>query len=82
MSHSTIESEICEFVKEQITGKEISTNTTFESAGLDSFSYIELLLFMERRWGVMLPDNELTRENLTSASTLAACLRKYLPSQG
>jgi hypothetical protein len=31
---------------------------------------------------VMLPDNELTRENLTSASTLAACLRKYLPSQG
>jgi acyl carrier protein len=43
--------------------------------GLDSFSLVELLLFCERTFGVVVPESQLTHENLESIAALSRCLR-------
>ncbi len=76
---NTIAAGICDFIREQLTaeGVLVETNTPFEKIGLDSFSLIELVLLLERRWNIKLPDHEMTRENMFNAQTLAACAVKY-----
>ncbi len=59
-------------------GVEVNETTTFDSLGLDSFSIIEIVLFIERKFGVTLPDKELTKENMHSVETLTRCVERYL----
>jgi acyl carrier protein len=75
---------ICSFVKGHFVVPEVEVlpATPFEQLGLDSFSLIELVLFLERNYGIVLPDHELTRDNMVSALTLAGCAIKHLPSAG
>ena len=54
-------------------GVEIKNNTFFKDIGIDSYSVIEIVLFIERKFGVALPDKELTPDNLKSIASLATC---------
>ncbi len=75
-----IEAHLCEFIKSNLVGEgvAVATDTPFEKLGLDSFSIIEITLFIERKYGVSIPDKELTKENLFSSATLAKCVQRNL----
>ena len=75
----TISEELLNFICENLVapGVKVSDDTSFESLGLDSFSLIEIILFIERKFGIVLPDKELNKENLHSVKTLATCVDKY-----
>lgn len=69
------------FLKTAIVEKdvEISAQTPFRHLGVDSLSIIELVLFIERRFQVVIPEDELTPENLNSVESLTACTVRHLP---
>jgi acyl carrier protein len=52
-------------------------STPLESVGLDSFSFIEIVLFIERRFHVQLPDTALTKSNLYSVATISKCVTEH-----
>lgn len=74
-----IAEEVCNYIRSELLDKSVdcNVNTSFDKLGLDSFSLIEIILFIERRYGITLPDKELTKENLFSAASLASCIEKY-----
>lgn len=78
--HAAISNSLITFIKENLLAENINitSETSFESLGLDSFSIIEIILFIERKFGLELPDRALTKENVYSASALALCVQQYL----
>lgn len=75
-----ISEELIFFIKSGLVDENVTVtaDTPFESLGLDSFSIIEIILFIERKFGITLPDKELNKSNLFSASTLARCVQDHL----
>lgn len=73
-----ITEQLCEFIRTNLVGEGVvvTADTPFEKYGLDSFSIIEIILFIERKYGVTIPDKELNKENLFSAATLAECVER------
>jgi acyl carrier protein len=72
--------ELCLFIKGNITDKkvELDFDTSFSSLGIDSLSIVEMVLFLERKYNMTLPEEELIPENFKSINTLAACAyRQY-----
>jgi acyl carrier protein len=68
-------SELCQFISANILapGVELQEDTILTNLGIDSFSVIEIILFIERKFGVVIPDEYLVPENLKSVSAMAAC---------
>jgi acyl carrier protein len=50
--------------------------------GIDSATLLGILLFLEQRFGVMVPDAELNRANLASLNALAACIHRLARGAG
>lgn len=50
---------------------QIDTNTPLSEAGVDSFSLIEIVLFVERHYQVAMPLESLTPEKASSLTSLA-----------
>jgi len=75
-----ISQNLCKFISENLVapGVIVEAESPLELLGLDSFSIIEIILFIERRYGLTLPDMELTKENIYSPSSLANCIFKYI----
>jgi D-alanine--poly(phosphoribitol) ligase subunit 2 len=46
-------------------------------AGLDSMAIMRLVLFIENEFGVVLPDDELTPENMQTLSRLENWIRQH-----
>lgn len=69
-----IESALLQFAKDNILAKGIAidANTVLRDLGIDSYSVIEIVLFIERKFGVVLPESDLIPENLKSVKALAA----------
>lgn len=51
----------------------VHTDTPFHTLGIDSMGIIELVLFLERKCGITIPESELNPNNFKSVDTLAAC---------
>lgn len=70
-----ISDDLIAFIENDILdlGLKINKDTTFADAGLDSMSIIQLILFIERKFGIAIPDTHLLPENLLSVNTLAKC---------
>lgn len=70
-----IENHLVNFLKTNIVDKslEVNPDSTFQSLKIDSLSIVEIILSLERKYQVTIPENELNPENLKSAKTLAAC---------
>lgn len=62
-------------VDEQIT---IETDTPFSKLGIDSMGIIELVLFIERKFRITLPESELVPSNFRSVASLAECAFRNL----
>lgn len=80
----SISTALCQFVRENLVapGVDIQPGTPLDALGLDSFSLIEIILFIERKYQLSLPDEALTKENLHTAAALAACVQVYLEQRG
>ena len=77
---SSIKSSLVDFIKENLAadGVIFTFETPLEQLGLDSFSIIEIVLFIERTYNLELPDNALTKENVYSVDALSKCVHQYL----
>ena len=66
------------FLRSEIVAPQVAfdADTPFRSIGLESISLVELLLFIERRFGVSVPEPSLTPANLASIASLARCVHQ------
>ena len=79
VSPSAIAEYICFFIRNNLVtdGIEVTPATPLEQLGLDSFSLIEIILFVERQYHLQLPDEALTQENIFSSETLANYIYRH-----
>lgn len=70
-----IASQLQSFIQNTIVEKHIvvSEDTPFPQLGIDSMSIIELVLFVERKFKIAIPESELLPANFASIRTLAEC---------
>ncbi len=68
-----IEKELMEFISTQILAKEVhlSNETVLKEVGLDSFSIVEIVLFIERKFNVLIPDHKMLPETFASVNSIA-----------
>ncbi|HMX38040.1 MAG: phosphopantetheine-binding protein [Ferruginibacter sp.] len=74
MDEQSIINEIKHYVEKNILAPSVTidADTDLKSAGIDSFSTVEILLFIERKYGTAIPDDKLIPENFRTLRTLAA----------
>ena len=80
ISADTMSQELCSYIKSMIVDKRVvvEPKTNFNQIGIDSLSLIELVLFVERKFNIALPEEDLLPENFKSAETLAKCAFRNL----
>ncbi len=76
----TLEKELVLLIQERLleTTPDFSASSNLYDAGLDSMAIMQLLLLLEEKYGVMLPDSDLSKENFSTAHHLAILLQKRL----
>ena len=74
-SAEEISSALCSFLQQNILAPDVQVTPDTELAliGVDSFSLMEIILFIERRFGLILPPESLTPQNTSSVSNLSLC---------
>lgn len=80
MEQATIASELIKFLENNIVSEEIqvSPNQVLYDIGIDSYSIVEMVLFIERRFGVVVPDHLLLPENFKTVNALSEVVIKLL----
>lgn len=73
---TTICRDLSQFLASEILPGEtrITPDAVLADLGVDSFALMEVVLFIERRYGVVLPMDRLTREHVRSVRSLSGCL--------
>ena len=81
-SAEDIATQLCDFLRDNILAPSVavSPNTDLSSIGVDSFSLMEVVLFIERRFGLVLPAESLTPQNMVSVSVLSHYCAKLMGS--
>jgi acyl carrier protein len=81
MDATTIIAEIKNYIEKNILaeGVQIAADTDLKQAGIDSFSTVEIILFIERRFGVAIPDEKLIPDNFKTLNALAAIVLELMP---
>ena len=76
----TISNELMKFVQANIVaeGVIITPQSVLRDVGIDSYSIVEIILFIERKYGVVIPDELLIPENFKTIAVLAATTQKLL----
>jgi len=80
---SQFESEVCEELRRFVASQyelelsELSGKQTFSELGVDSFSLLELVVFVERKYGIKFPLELLSPSNLSSISAFARCVAEF-----
>ncbi len=66
--------ELSTFIRENILSEDVSLepDTTLKEVGVDSFSIVEIVLFIERRYGKLIPDHLMVPETFSTVRRLAA----------
>ena len=74
MDVSTISAALKKYIETNILASDvqITADTVLQDAGIDSFSTIEIILFIERTYGVSFTDDKLVPENFKTITSLAA----------
>ena len=67
-----IEKELIEFISTHILAKgvQLSNDTVLKEVGLDSFSIVEIVLFIERKFDVLIPDHKMLPETFISIKNI------------
>lgn len=74
MDEQTIIEEIKKYIEKNILDSSVKINadTNLKAAGIDSFSTVEIILFIERKYGTAIPDDKLVPENFKTLRSLAS----------
>ncbi|MBC7887753.1 MAG: acyl carrier protein [Ferruginibacter sp.] len=56
----------------------IDAATELQDAGIDSFSIVEIILFIERKYGVVIPDDKLVPENFRTLQALSSTVLELI----
>lgn len=73
-----IEKELAAFIRENIIANEIdlTSETSLKDMGVDSFSIVEIVLFVERKYGQLIPDYLMVPETFASVSSIAQVIHQ------
>ncbi len=82
MSAESIIGEIKKYIENNILAEDIriEADTNLKEIGIDSFSIVEIILFIERRFGVAIPDEKLVPDNFKTLQALAATVLELMPN--
>ena len=80
MDANTIVEEIKKYIEKNILAEnvQIDAATNLKQAGIDSFSTVEIILFIERKYGVVIPDEKLIPENFETLQALSATVKELM----
>ena len=80
MDANTIIAEIKKYIQKNILaeGVQIDATTNLKQAGIDSFSTVEIILFIERKFGVSIPDEKLLPDNFKTLQSIAATVQDLM----
>ena len=81
MDANIIIAEIKKYIENNILAEsvQIDADTNLKQVGIDSFSTVEIILFIERRFGVSIPDEKLVPDNFKTIQALAATVVELMP---
>ena len=82
-----MEEAILEYVRNEYLDDDddvdLDANTRLISSGIvDSFSMVSLKRFLEKKYGVMLPDEEATPQAFDTVTSIIALVSKHLAKKG
>ncbi|MEI6147667.1 MAG: acyl carrier protein [bacterium] len=77
-TQAEIEQRILDFIRREILRNQpgLNLDTDLLAAGFDSLSLVSFLLFVEREFGVWIPEREITADILANIRSLAAHVLK------
>lgn len=80
MNKETYEKDIITFLKNNILadGVVISAQSNLRESGIDSYSIVKIILFIERQYSYIIPDHLLKSENFDSVEKIAAILEQEI----
>ena len=72
-----IEQQLVCLIRERLldTRADFDADSNLYEAGLDSMALMQLLILLEREYGVVLPDSELTHQNFGTTRQLAKLIQ-------
>lgn len=75
---SDLESSLLGLVREKLFdgGQTLTESTDLFAAGLDSMGIMQLMILVEERFGVRIPEAAVTRENFATVASLATMVRR------
>jgi acyl carrier protein len=75
-----LESGLIELIAQNLleTGPTFNADSNLYEAGLDSMAIMQLLLLIEQKFGIMLPESDLSRDNFNDIRSLARLLQTRL----
>ena len=77
---SEIEAELLGFLRREVFAPDVAVtgDTDLVAAGFDSMSLVRLLLFVETKYGMWIPESKITSEALSCPRSLATTLSGLL----
>ncbi len=74
-SHSDIISGLTAYLKKRFlaSGVEIEASDKFVDIGIDSMTVVELVMYIEEEFSIVIPADQLTGDNLATLDSLTAC---------
>ena len=78
METALIEKDIIQFLESNILseGVKIYSDSSLRDVGIDSFSIVEIILFIERKYDVIIPDHMLIPDNFKTIHTIATTVKE------
>lgn len=83
ISKQSISETLVEFVRANILEPDVpfTAESILSKTGVDSYSVIEIVLFIERQYGVVIPDEQLIPANLNNINSIAACVFQLMKTK-
>jgi acyl carrier protein len=80
MEPGIIIEELKKYIESNILSGDVKIDacTNLQQAGIDSFSTVEIILFIERKFGVMIPDDKLVPDNFRTLQALSGIVQELL----
>lgn len=80
MEITTIIEEIKTYIQQNILAEavQIDADSDLKNAGIDSFSTVEIILFIERKFGIAIPDEKLLPDNFKTLQALASTVKELM----
>ncbi len=75
VTEKQIKKDLIKYIQEEILDDSIEMNedSTLSELGIDSFSVVELVLFLERKHGVNIAEKDMLPQNFKNVQCLANC---------